>query len=287
MEYFRRPAERARVADGLNAHGEELLAAAPELVLGVDVELPRTMWMRGRSASRAPTPTRHRSAFTARASAVITGPFTERAISCTARKSPGEEQGTPASITSTFSRASWCAISSFSRPVRLAPELLAVAKGRVKDVALMFHSLPRMARAPPIAARPKDFTVNSRAPHKCKSPSSPTGRKGHSFRGTTLCLTGARAAACRCGPSGRQRSLLTGERPSDYSRRAWHRFRRATPGEFGRLLRRRFPTTRLSGSPDCRLTTPFTVFRAYSFVSIHYSNRTPACQASWRPRTRV
>src|ERR671923_246781 len=44
----------------------------------------------------------------------MTGPSTSRAIARTASKSPGEAIGNPASITSTPSRASWCAISSFS-----------------------------------------------------------------------------------------------------------------------------------------------------------------------------
>ena len=42
------------------------------------------------------------------------GPATSRAIACTASKSPGEVIGKPASMTSTPSRASWWAISSFS-----------------------------------------------------------------------------------------------------------------------------------------------------------------------------
>ena len=42
------------------------------------------------------------------------GPWTSRAIACTASKSPGEAIGKPASMTSTPRRASWWAISSFS-----------------------------------------------------------------------------------------------------------------------------------------------------------------------------
>ena len=49
-----------------------------------------------------------------RASPQMTGPSTSRAIACTDSKSPGEVIGKPASITSTPSRASWWAISSFS-----------------------------------------------------------------------------------------------------------------------------------------------------------------------------
>ena len=44
----------------------------------------------------------------------MTGPSTSRAMAWTASKSPGDAIGKPASMTSTPSRASWCAISSFS-----------------------------------------------------------------------------------------------------------------------------------------------------------------------------
>ena len=44
----------------------------------------------------------------------MTGPSTLRAIASTASKSPGEVIGNPASITSTPSRASCAAISTFS-----------------------------------------------------------------------------------------------------------------------------------------------------------------------------
>ena len=54
------------------------------------------------------------SPFCVRASPQTTGPETVRAIASTASKSPGEVIGNPASITSTPSRASWLAISTFS-----------------------------------------------------------------------------------------------------------------------------------------------------------------------------
>ena len=54
------------------------------------------------------------SCFEVRANPQITGPSTSLAIACTDSKSPGEVIGKPASITSTPSRASWWAISSFS-----------------------------------------------------------------------------------------------------------------------------------------------------------------------------
>jgi hypothetical protein len=81
------------------------------------------MWMslvemkvctRARAASRTASAARSMSGACARASPVMTGPSTSRAIACTASKSPGEAIGKPASMTSTPSRASWCAISSFS-----------------------------------------------------------------------------------------------------------------------------------------------------------------------------
>ena len=49
------------------------------------------------------------------------GPFTSRAISETASKSPGEETGKPASMMSTLSRASWRATSSLSSMVKPTP----------------------------------------------------------------------------------------------------------------------------------------------------------------------
>ena len=56
------------------------------------------------------------------------------AIRLTASKSPGEADGKPASMTSTFRRTSWRATSSFSATVRPAPgRLLAVAQGRIED----------------------------------------------------------------------------------------------------------------------------------------------------------
>ena len=48
-------------------------------------------------------------------------PRVSSAIRLTASKSPGEADGKPASITSTLSRASWRATSSFSAAVRPAP----------------------------------------------------------------------------------------------------------------------------------------------------------------------
>ena len=72
------------------------------------------VWMRGRSESLTAFQAASMSWLAVRARPQITGPSTSRAIACTDSKSPGEVIGKPASITSTPSRASWWAISSFS-----------------------------------------------------------------------------------------------------------------------------------------------------------------------------
>ena len=72
------------------------------------------VWIRGRSASLIAFQAASMSALWVRARPQITGPCTLRAISWTASKSPGEVIGNPASITSTPSRASCWAISTFS-----------------------------------------------------------------------------------------------------------------------------------------------------------------------------
>ena len=72
------------------------------------------VWMRGRCASLIAPQAASMSALWVRARPQITGPSTLRAIASTASKSPGEVIGKPASITSTPSRASCWAISTFS-----------------------------------------------------------------------------------------------------------------------------------------------------------------------------
>ncbi len=249
--------------------------------------------MRGRSASRTDSHTASISAFTARASAVITGPFTERAISCTALKSPGEEQGNPASITSTFSRANWCASSSFSRPVRLAPGDCSPSRRVVSKMCTlcsMSHSRGwRATRSPPIAAlgsrrSPEGRYGDSRAPHKCKKPFvSPTETKGHPFRGTTLLDRRSRARPpLPLRPLGRQRLPAYGGRdrpgllPAFLAPVSAGNSRASSGGSCDAGFQR-------PGSLAVRtaaLLLPFTVFRAYSFICVYYRHETPACQAS-------
>src|SRR5258707_834205 len=77
-------------------------------------EVEMKVWMRGRWASRTAPQAASMSALWVRARPQTTGPSTLREISWTASKSPGEVIGKPASITSTPSRASCWAISTFS-----------------------------------------------------------------------------------------------------------------------------------------------------------------------------
>ena len=79
------------------------------------------VWIRGRSESLIAFQAASMSALWVRARPQIDGPSTSRAIASTASKSPGDVIGKPASITSTPSRASWCAISTFSCVFREMP----------------------------------------------------------------------------------------------------------------------------------------------------------------------
>ena len=78
-------------------------------------------WIRARSASRTASQQRSTSARWVRESPAMTGPFTVRAMACTASKSPSLDTGNPASMMSTPRRASCSAISSFSATSREMP----------------------------------------------------------------------------------------------------------------------------------------------------------------------
>src|SRR6266545_8221387 len=78
-------------------------------------------WSRARRASRMASQARSMSPSSARHSAAITEPFTDSAMRRTASNSPGDDAGNPASMTSTPSRASCSAISSFSAAVSAMP----------------------------------------------------------------------------------------------------------------------------------------------------------------------
>ena len=92
------------------------------------------VWMRPRSASRTASPATVTSRSFARERAATITPGTSSATARIASKSPGEEIGKPASMTSTPRRASCWAISTFSRVLSVdAGRLLAVAQGGVED----------------------------------------------------------------------------------------------------------------------------------------------------------
>ena len=103
------------------------------------------VWMRGRSESLTAFQAASTSCAFARASPQITGPCTSRAIACTASKSPGEEIGKPASIMSTPSRASWCAISSFSCLLSEIPGDCSPSRRVVSKILTRFCSLRSMS----------------------------------------------------------------------------------------------------------------------------------------------
>src|SRR5215212_1931462 len=90
----------------------------------------------------------------------MTGPCTSRAMVCTASKSPGEVIGKPASMMSTPSRASCCAISSFSwrlseMPGDCSPSRRVVSKIRTRSLpALSFmRSLSCLCPVSPLGLR--------------------------------------------------------------------------------------------------------------------------------------
>ncbi len=78
-------------------------------------------WMRGRAECRTASHARSTSLNPVRERPAMTGPRTAFAIASTESKSPSDAIGNPASITSTPSRASCSAISSFSATSREMP----------------------------------------------------------------------------------------------------------------------------------------------------------------------
>ena len=85
------------------------------------LEVERKTWMRGFSAFSKAFAVASISFSSARERPAMLAPRISSAICLTDSKSPGEATGKPASITSTLSRASCRAISSFSLIFRLAP----------------------------------------------------------------------------------------------------------------------------------------------------------------------
>ena len=122
-------------------------------------------WRCGRSATPIASTARCGSPSRQRASAATAiPPLVSCAIRRTASKSPGEAAGKPASITSTRSRASWRATSSFSAAVRPAPGACSPSRSVVSKIRTDPAATPPpnrgwvasnvIARPPPRVPRP-------------------------------------------------------------------------------------------------------------------------------------
>src|SRR5437867_5380534 len=109
------------------------------------------VWMRQRSAPFRASAARSMSPEVTRASAAITGPRTLVAISRTASNSPSELIGNPASMMSTFRRASCSAISTFSAFVRAMPGACSPSRSVVSKMRTTF--------AVPVATSPGEASL--------------------------------------------------------------------------------------------------------------------------------
>src|SRR3990167_5735623 len=113
----------------------------------------RNMCIRFLFAGLIASPAASISFFMHRARPHITGPFTLCAMDFTAAKSPGEDTGKPASITSTLRRTSCPAISSFSCDSSEAPGDCSPSRNVVSNIIIfsMFsgalHHLAILSRA--------------------------------------------------------------------------------------------------------------------------------------------
>ena len=94
------------------------------------------VWMRGTSATFTASQQTRMSSSMARARPAMRGPLTSVAIALTASKSSGEAIGKPASMMSTRSLASWCAISSFSALFKVAPGACSPSRSVVSKILM-------------------------------------------------------------------------------------------------------------------------------------------------------
>src|SRR6186713_617722 len=104
-------------------------------------------WRWGRSATLIASIARCGSPSLQRASAATAMSWgVSSAIRRTASKSPGEAAGKPASMTSTLSRASWRATSSFSAAVRPAPGACSPSRRVVSKIRIRPAATPSPKR---------------------------------------------------------------------------------------------------------------------------------------------
>ena len=128
-----------------------------------DVEMK--VWIRGRCEPLIAFHAASMSALWVRASPQMTGPSTSRAIASTASKSPGEVIGNPASITSTPSRASCWAISTFSPVFSEMPGDCSPSRRVVSKMWTRFASPASFAHAYLLFSSAfDDLSVSSRLP---------------------------------------------------------------------------------------------------------------------------
>ena len=117
------------------------------------------VWMRGVSATLTASQHTRMSCSMARARPAMRGPLTSAAIVLTASKSSGEAIGKPASMMSTWSLASWRAISSFSALFMVAPGACSPSRSVVSKILMYllltsYPHLPRRASSSSGAAEP-------------------------------------------------------------------------------------------------------------------------------------
>ena len=104
-------------------------------------ELEMKTWTRGRSASATALPAWSTSSGTQRASDAMMGVRTSRQMVRTASKSPGELAAKPASMTSTPSRSSCLAISSFSGVVSPMPADCSPSRRVVSKIVTLSYAI--------------------------------------------------------------------------------------------------------------------------------------------------
>src|SRR3989339_932858 len=101
-------------------------------------EVARKTWILGFSAFSSALAALSISFSTARARPATETPRISRAILLTDSKSPGDDTGNPASITSTFSKANCLAMLTFSLISRLAPGDCSPSRSVVSKIIMLF-----------------------------------------------------------------------------------------------------------------------------------------------------
>src|SRR6266545_1627430 len=166
----------ARATEALVASStwSELMRSMCSMWLGL---VDRNTWMRECSASLTASKQRSTSPRLARDSPAMVAPWTVRAISRTASKSPWLATGKPASMTSTPRRASCSAISSLALAFRLMPGACSPSLRVVSKMTIRSDNGPLLwSRRFPVLRAMGDLAVGRPAQ------SRPTATKGQEAR---------------------------------------------------------------------------------------------------------